>query len=93
MTRIRDLHDRWMADPEYRGAYDDLAPEFEVARAMIEARSRAGLTQADLAAKMQTTQSVIARLEGGHSLPSTRTLQRLADATGSRLRIKFEELA
>ncbi|MGH8585945.1 MAG: helix-turn-helix domain-containing protein [Gammaproteobacteria bacterium] len=52
---------------------------------MIEARSRAGLTQDELAKRMGTTQPVVARLESGRIRPSTRTLERLARATGSRL--------
>jgi transcriptional regulator with XRE-family HTH domain len=58
--------------------------------ALIEARNRAGLTQEQVAHRMKTTQAVIARLEGGGSRPSTRTLERYAAATGSRLRITFE---
>jgi len=57
---------------------------------MIEARSRAGLTQAQVAQLMSTTQAAVARLEGGGGKPSTRTLQKYARATGSRLRISFE---
>ncbi len=48
------------------------------------------MTQQQVADAMGTTQAVIARLEGGRNLPSTRTLQRLAKATGTRLRITFE---
>ncbi len=90
MTRVRDLHRRWVKDPEYRDAYESIAPEFELARAMIQARVEAGLTQQQLADRMHTTQSVIARLEGGRVQPSTQTLQRIADATGTRLKISFE---
>jgi len=50
----------------------------------------AGLTQEQLAERMHTTQAVIARLESGRVKPSTRTLERLAAATGMRLRISFE---
>ena len=57
---------------------------------MIAARVRSGLTQAQLAQRMGTTQSVIARLEGGQRSPSVRTLRRLADATGSRLVMRLE---
>jgi transcriptional regulator with XRE-family HTH domain len=49
-----------------------------------------GLTQEQVAQRMTTTQAVIARLEGGGSKPSTRTLERYAEATGSRLKITFE---
>jgi transcriptional regulator with XRE-family HTH domain len=58
--------------------------------ALIEARPRAGLTQEQVAHRMKTTQAVIARLEGGGTKPSTRTLERYAEATGSRLRITLE---
>ena len=90
MTKVRDLHDRWRRDPAYRTAYDELGPEFELARALIEARTRAGLTQTQLAERMETTQSVVARLESGRVRPSTKTLDRFAEATGTRLKISFE---
>ena len=75
--------------PEYEKAYNDLEDEFSLAAAMIEARAHAGLTQEQLAERMHTTQAVIARLESGRVKPSTRTLERLAAATGTRLRISF----
>ena len=65
MSRLRDLHEKWLEDPAYREEYERLGPEFELARALIEARAGAGLTQAELALRMGTTQSVIARLEFG----------------------------
>ena len=79
-----------MADPEYRNAHQLLTPEFELARAVIDARVAAGLTQEQLARRMDTTQSVIAGLESGRTRPSTQTLERLAAATGTRLKISFE---
>jgi transcriptional regulator with XRE-family HTH domain len=60
---------------------------------MIEARARAGLTQEQLAAKMKTTQSTIARSESGKALPSALTLQRITEATRSKVRILFETAA
>lgn len=92
MTKVTDLHETWSRDPDYREAYDELGPEFELARCLIEARARARLTQAELAARMNTTQSVVARLESGRSHPSTKTLEKVAKATGNRLRISFEPL-
>src|SRR6185503_15907346 len=89
MTKLTDLHKKWMKDPEYRREYDALEEEFALASAIIEARSRAGLTQEELAARMETSQSAIARLESGRMIPSGRTLKRLAKATGTRLRISF----
>ena len=90
MSKVKDLHRKWSRDTAYRGAYDEQGPEFELARALIEARVGAGLTQAQLAERMKTTQSVVARLEGGRVHPSTRTLVRVAQATGTRLKISFE---
>jgi ribosome-binding protein aMBF1 (putative translation factor) len=82
----------WRKDPNYVEAYDALEDEFSLAAALIEARARAGLTQQQLADRMHTTQAVIARLESGRVKPSTRTLERLAVATGMRLRISFEPM-
>jgi ribosome-binding protein aMBF1 (putative translation factor) len=89
-TRVDDLHNDWMKDPNYRREYEALDQEFSLTAAMIEARSRAGMTQAQVARRMKTTQAAIARLESKSGRPSTRTLQRYAKATGSRLRISFE---
>jgi ribosome-binding protein aMBF1 (putative translation factor) len=90
MSKVSDLHKNWSHDREYLAAYEELGPGFEFARALIEARTHAGLTQVQLAKRMKTTQSVIARLESGRSCPSTKTLERLAQATGTRLKISFE---
>jgi len=90
MSKVSDLHKKWSRDPEYRAAYDELGPEFDLARSLIEARTRAGLTQEQLARKMNTKQSVIARLESGRTRPSTKTLEKLAQATKTRLKISFE---
>ena len=90
MARVADLHKKWMKEPKYRKAYEALEEEFVLASAVIDARNRAGLTQKALAKKMGTTQPVVARLESGRVRPSLRTLERLARATRSRLRIHFE---
>ncbi len=91
MTRVSELHKRWLRDPKYREKHDALKEEFAFANSAIEARKRAGLTQQELAQKMGTTQPVVARLEAGNSRPSLRTLERLAEATGSRLVISFQQ--
>jgi ribosome-binding protein aMBF1 (putative translation factor) len=80
---------RWRKEPGSEDAYAALDQEFELAEALIKARSEAALTQEQLAKIMGTTQAVIARLESGRSLPSTRTLPRIAAAPGTRLRIAF----
>ena len=93
MSKVHNLHKKWMKDPDYRKAHEALKPEFEIARALIEARAKAGLTQEQLAGRMKTTQSVVARLESGRTRPSTQTLERVAAATGTRLKITFEPIA
>lgn len=80
---------RLLANPKVKAEYDALAPEFEIAAELLRARLRAGLTQADLAARMGTSQSAIARLEGGLTLPSTKTLLRFAEATGSKIKVRL----
>lgn len=72
-----------LRDPRVRKAYGAMAPKLEIARELIAARARAGLTQGQVASRMGTPQSVIARLEGGKP-PIVRTLVRYAKATGAR---------
>jgi ribosome-binding protein aMBF1 (putative translation factor) len=84
------LFDEWRKDPEYVAAYDALEEEFALASALIGARAHAGLTQEELAERIGTSQSAIARLESGRSRPSTTTLAKLAAATGTKLRVSFE---
>lgn len=89
MTKISTLHNRWMKTPGYKDAFEALGAEFELARQLIEARVESGLSQEQLAARMGTSQSSIARLESGTSLPSMRTLSKFAEATQCELRIQF----
>jgi ribosome-binding protein aMBF1 (putative translation factor) len=89
--KASDLHKRDYAnDSAYRKAYDDLEEEYALINALIEARTRAHLSQAQLAERMNTTQTAIARLESGNTMPSTRTLRKIAKATGHKLKIVFE---
>lgn len=67
-----------------------MADEFAALAELLRARTRAGLTQTELAERMHTTQSTIARLESGRSMPSMRTLARYAEATGSRAVVRLE---
>lgn len=88
---VSEAAKEWFKDPEFVAAYDALEEEFALAEALIKARAQASMTQEDVAKAMGTTQAAIARLESGRSMPSTRTLQRFADATGTKLRIRFEK--
>lgn len=86
---VSEAAEQWREDPEFVAAYDALEEEFTLAAALIGARARAHMTQEQVAAAMGTTQAVVARLESGRTMPSTRSLKRFADATGTRLRISF----
>ena len=76
MKDVKELHGNWQKEQEYRSAYQSLEDEFSIARALIEARAKADLTQAELADRMKTSQSAIARLEGGKGNPSVEMLKR-----------------
>ena len=90
---LSTLSDEWFKDPEFVREYEALEEEFALATALIKARADAGLTQEEIARRMGTTQSAVARLEGGKSRPSTTTLAKFAKATGTRLRVSFERVA
>jgi ribosome-binding protein aMBF1 (putative translation factor) len=83
------LKARLLVNPKVKAEYDTLAPEFEISAELVKARLRAGLSQAQLAMRMRTSQSTIARLESGQTLPSTKTLLRFAKATGSKFHVRL----
>lgn len=90
---LRELKDELLDRKAVREAYDELAPEYEIARAVIKARTECGLTQVELAERMDTSQSYIARLENARVMPTMKTLFRVAKATGTRARFELEKMA
>jgi DNA-binding XRE family transcriptional regulator len=85
---------KWMKNSKFKMAYDSLEDEFLLFDVMLAARQKAGLTQEEVAERMGTKKSAIARLEasGGkekHS-PSISTLRKYAEATNCHLVVKFE---
>ena len=86
-TKLKDLKERLMEDAEFRREYALADDEFALIEALVRARAAAKLTQAELARRLGTTQSAIARLEGGRVSPSFTTLRRYAEATGTRLTV------
>jgi len=92
MPRSRRLLDKLpdlMNDPEFAAAWHEAEEEFAIAREVIRARTAAGLSQQELAERLNTTQSAIARLESGTHTPSVSTLKRVAEATHAKLRIEL----
>lgn len=92
MKSLSQLKTEMLASPAVLAAYQALAPEYETAKELIAARTSAGLTQSEVAERMGTTQSVIARLESGKAAPSLRSVQRYAEAVGARAVLRIERL-
>lgn len=90
---VQEAISRWEKDPKFRKADAAVEDEFALVATIMRARAAAGLTQEELAARMKTTQGAIARLESGTSMPSTRTLKKIAAATGHTLKISLEPQA
>lgn len=78
-----------MKDPEFRKALKEIEPEYQVARALIKARIENGLTQAQLAKKLNTKQSVLSRVENAKTTPTLSFLKRLAKVLNLNLKIEF----
>ena len=89
MTSLAKLRQKLLTDPEVQAEYDRLGPIFAVVGEMIEARQAAGLTQTEIAARMGTSQSVVARLENAHHMPTFEMIARYAAAIGRRLDIQL----
>lgn len=91
MLSHRTLKARALARPDVKVEYERLKPEFEFLDQVLAARKAAGLTQADIAERIGTTQSAIARLESGSGkhLPSLATLHKYANAVGCRVEIRL----
>ncbi len=89
MPTLKDLKAKSLKNPNVKVAYDRLADEYALAAALIDARAKAKLTQSQLAQRMGTTQSAIARLESGRAMPSGATLIKFAKAVGRVLRVDF----
>ena len=90
MKTLQQLKAQMLESSAVRAEYEALAPEYETARELIAARTSAGMTQGEVAARMGTTQSVVARLESGRRAPSLRTVQRYAEAVGARAVVRIE---
>ena len=93
MSKFSEYKERKLQDPEFRKEYDALESEFDIIQAMIDARKQSGLTQKELAEKTGINQADISKLENGTANPSIRTLRRLADGMGMKMKLVFEPLS
>ena len=86
---LKEYKKKRMQDPEFVNAYEEVQPEINVIRAIIEARISQNLTQKELAEKTGIAQTEISKLENGTRNPSIKLLQRLADGMGMVLKVSF----
>lgn len=92
MKDWNEIKQELLKDSEFKRLYDESQPEFEIAKAIIRARIENKMTQKALAKKMNTTQSVISRVEQGKTSPSISLLKRLAAALNTTLQVQFKSL-
>jgi len=93
MAKLKDfktLKDRWLKDPEVRKQYDTLKAEFQLAEELIKARTKAKVTQAELAKRIGTKSTAISRLESpNYGKASISMLKKVAQALGCELQIRL----
>ncbi len=84
-------HKAWMKDPQYRQEFEALEPEIALVRSLIDARTRLGLTQGDVAERAGLKQEAVARVESGTGNPTFRTLKKIAEALDSNLVLEAKQ--
>ena len=89
MSEFRDLLNEQLKDPEFKKEWDDIQPEMDVIRAMIDNRIAQNLTQKELAERTGINQADISKLENRTRNPSLKMLKRLAAGMGMALKIEF----
>ena len=89
MRHLSELKEELLQDSDVRKEYDLLAPEYQVKKAIIEARKSLNITQLELAKRTGIDRADISKLENGNANPSLKTLQRLANGLGISFQINF----
>jgi transcriptional regulator with XRE-family HTH domain len=91
MLTHKELKSRALSRADVKAAYAGLDEEFALLDEFLKARAAAGITQAEVAERIGTTQSAVARLEsgGGKHSPSLATLKKYAHALGCRLELRL----
>lgn len=89
MSEFRELLNEQLKEPEFKKEWDDIQPEMDVIRAMIDARIKQNLTQKELASRTGIDQADISKLENGTRNPTLKLLKKLAAGMGMQLKIEF----
>ena len=92
MSTFQEYLATQMHNPEFKAEYEALDNEFAIIQAMIDARKISGMTQKQLSEKTGIAQADISKLENGNANPSLRTLQRLANGMGMKVKLVFEQI-
>ncbi|MEX2236358.1 MAG: helix-turn-helix transcriptional regulator [Dehalococcoidia bacterium] len=93
MRKFREHLDQMLNDdPELKREYDALETQYRIASDILKLRLARGLTQDELARRVNTQQPSIARIESARSLPTLAKLQQLADALEARLVVRLEPI-
>lgn len=87
--RFEDYKQKALMDEKVKAEYDALEPEFQIIRAMLDARIEQNLSQKQLAERTGIDRADISRLENGNANPSLKLLKRVADGLGKKLKIEF----
>lgn len=91
MSKWEDLEKQLLADPEVKKEYDKLAPRYALISQLISVRIKKGLTQKEVAEKLGTKQSAVARLESGSVNPTLGLLQKFAQVMGYKLTVHLSK--
>lgn len=89
MSEFQELLQEELKNPDFKKEWDDIQPEMDVIRAMIDARIEQNLTQKELATRTGINQADISKLENGTKNPSLKLLKKLANGLGMQLKIQF----
>ena len=89
MSEFREFLNDQLQDDEFRKEWEDIQPEMDVIRAMVDARISQNLTQKELAERTGINQADISKLENGTRNPSLKLLKRLADGMGMTIKLEF----
>ncbi len=90
MSELSELKTKWLKDDKVKKAYIEQSLEFAIAKKLISERLKAHVTQKEIARRMRTTQSAVARIESGTQLPSMRTIESYAHALGKFPEVRFK---
>ena len=89
MKTLQQLKNEQMKNPDFAKAYEEIQPEMNVIRAIVDARALRNMTQKELSERTGITQGDISKLERGNANPSLNTLQRLAAGMGMTIKLEF----